>query len=121
MVEYRTPPLDRVFHALADPTRMALVDRLIRGEASVSELAAPLDMSLAAVMQHLSILEDNGIIRSHKSGRTRTCRVDGATLGRAAEWLARRRDQWAQHLDRLGELLAEPPRARKPQQKRRRR
>ncbi|HEX7147457.1 MAG TPA: metalloregulator ArsR/SmtB family transcription factor, partial [Actinomycetota bacterium] len=84
-------PLDRVFHALADPSRRVMVDRLSRGPASVSELARPLDMSLAAVVQHLQVLEASGLIRSQKVGRVRTCQIEPAALRTAEEWITERR------------------------------
>lgn len=99
--------LDVVFHALADPTRRHIVDRLTRGPATVSALAAPLDMSLPAVVQHLHVLEASGLVRSEKRGRVRTCRVDTRTLAAAEQWLSRRRLAWERRLDRLGEILAE--------------
>ncbi|MFD9890495.1 ArsR/SmtB family transcription factor [Amycolatopsis sp. NPDC059027] len=100
--------LDQVFKALADPTRRALVERLVRGPASVSELAAPLTMSLAAVVQHLQVLEASGVIRSEKAGRVRTCQVEPAALRVAEGWLGRQRTPWEHRLDRLGEVVAEP-------------
>ncbi|MFE0024346.1 ArsR/SmtB family transcription factor [Amycolatopsis sp. NPDC059021] len=100
--------LDQVFKALADPTRRALVERLVRGPASVSELAAPLTMSLAAVVQHLQVLEASGVIRSEKAGRVRTCQVEPAALRAAEGWLGRQRTPWESRLDRLGEVFAEP-------------
>lgn len=99
--------LDHVFHALADPTRRAIVERLTRGPASVSELAAPMAMSLAAVMQHLKVLEDSRLLRTEKHGRVRTCTIDPDVLARAEAWLTDRRTLWMQRLDRLGEFLAE--------------
>jgi DNA-binding transcriptional ArsR family regulator len=97
--------LDRTFHALSDPTRRAMVQRLSRGPASVSELAKPLSVSLPAVMQHLAVLEACGIVRSEKVGRVRTCRVEAKVLGQAEQWIAQRREQWERKLDRLGEYL----------------
>src|SRR3981081_2005405 len=73
-------PLDRVFHALGDPSRRLMVERLSHGPASVSELARPLDMSLAGVVQHLQVLEASGLVRSEKGGRVRTCRIEPARL-----------------------------------------
>jgi DNA-binding transcriptional ArsR family regulator len=99
-------PLDRVFHALADPGRRAMVERLVRGPASVSELAAPLDMSLPAVLQHLAVLESSGLVRSEKAGRVRTCRIETVVLRTAEEWIADRRTAWERRLDRLGDYLA---------------
>lgn len=109
--------LDRVFQALADPTRRRMVDRLTRGPASVSELAAPLDMSLPAVVQHLAVLEASGLVRSEKTGRVRTCRVEPTALRTVEHWVAGRRAIWERRLDRLGDFLAEtddqPPRRSK--------
>ena len=98
--------LDLAFQALADPTRRAIVERLARGPASVSELARPLKMSLPAVMQHLAVLEASGLERSEKAGRVRTCRVDSEALGRAERWINDRRSEWERRLDRLGDYLA---------------
>ena len=101
----QSEPLDRVFHALADPTRRALVERLSRGSTSVSELARPLPMSLPAVMQHLQVLESAGLVRSAKVGRTRSCALDLAALGQANRWIEARRREWESRLDRLGDYL----------------
>ncbi len=98
---------DLLFQALADPSRRAMVDRLTRGPASVSELARPLRMSLPAVVQHLHVLEHSGLVRSHKLGRVRTCTVEPAALRAAEQWIADRRAFWEESLDRLGEYLAE--------------
>jgi len=100
-------PVDMVFHALGDPTRRQIVDQLSRGPASVSELAAPLPMSLPAVVQHLRVLEDCGLVESEKVGRVRTCRVRPATMRKAEQWIEERRTEWERRLDRLGEYLAE--------------
>ena len=105
MLNYRTP-LDLAFHALGDPTRRAMVERLSRGPASVSELAKPLAVSLPAVMQHLQVLESSGLVRSEKVGRVRTCRVEPKALSIVEEWVARRRASWERQLDRLGDYLA---------------
>jgi DNA-binding transcriptional ArsR family regulator len=107
----QSPTLDLVFHALADPSRRTIVDRLSRGPASVSELAAPLEMTLSAVVQHLQVLEDSGLVKSEKVGRVRTCRVSSAVLQTAEQWITARRTGWERRLDRLGDYLAE--RARK--------
>jgi DNA-binding transcriptional ArsR family regulator len=101
--------LDRVFHALADPSRRGMVERLCRGPASVSELARPLTMSLAAVVQHLQVLEASGLVRSEKVGRVRTCHIEPSVLGSAEHWISERRTGWERRLDRLGDYLAEPP------------
>jgi len=100
------PDLDRAFHALADPSRRAIVERLAREPASVSALAKPLAMSLPAVMQHLAVLEASGLIRSQKSGRVRMCRVEPEALSRAERWINDRRTEWENRLDRLGDYLA---------------
>lgn len=100
-------PLDRMFHALGDPTRRAVVERLSRGPASVSELAKPLSMALPSVMQHLRVLEASGLIRSEKKGRVRMCRIEPQALTRAEEWLARQRALWDARLDRLEAYLSE--------------
>ena len=105
----QSPSLDLVFQALADPTRRAMVERLVRGPASVSALAEPLRMSLPAVMQHLQVLEASGLVRSEKVGRVRTCQVVPSTLRTAEEWIGERRTLWERRLDRLGEYLAEHP------------
>ena len=97
--------LDRVFQALADPTRRTIVERLSRGEASVTQIAEPLDMSLPAVLQHLQLLEASGIVESQKSGRVRTCRINQKTLQAAEQWIARRRAAWERKFDRLGAQL----------------
>ena len=99
--------LDRVFLALADPTRRSIVERLSKGEASVSQLAEPLDMSLPAVLQHLQLLEGSGLVESEKCGRVRTCRINRKTLQAAEQWIARRRAAWERKFDRLGTYLAE--------------
>ncbi len=101
--------LDRAFHALADPTRRAIVERLAREPASVSALARPLAMSLPAVMQHLAVLEASGLVRSEKSGRVRTCRVAPEALSLAERWINDRRTEWENRLDRLGDYLATLP------------
>jgi DNA-binding transcriptional ArsR family regulator len=97
--------LDRMFHALADPSRRVMVERLSAGPASVSELGRPLAMSLAAVLQHVQVLEASGLVRSHKTGRTRTCSIEQAALRSAESWIAERRTLWERRLDRLGDYL----------------
>ncbi len=99
-------PLDLAFHALADPSRRAIVDRLTRGPASVSELAAPLGMALPTVTQHLAVLERSGVVRSRKHGRTRICRLGGGGLDLAERWITDRRLEAERRLDRLGAWLA---------------
>ena len=93
--------------ALAEPTRGAIVERLARGPATVSDLARPFDMTFAAVVQHLQVLETCGLIASQKVGRVRTCRLEPAGLAPLAQWISERRAQVERRLDRLGDLLAE--------------
>jgi DNA-binding transcriptional ArsR family regulator len=96
-----------VFHALADPSRRSIVARLSQGSASVSDLAAPLPMSLPAVLQHLQVLEESGLVSSVKVGRVRTCTIEPAALRPAERWIVNRRERWERRLDRLGGYLAE--------------
>ena len=98
--------LGLVFHALADPGRRVMVERLSTGPASVSELGRPLAMSLTAVLQHVQVLEASGLVRSQKTGRTRTCSINPAVLRSAESWIAERRAFEERRLDRLGEYLA---------------
>jgi DNA-binding transcriptional ArsR family regulator len=97
--------LDGLFHALADPARRAMVERLSRGPAPVSELARPLPMSLPAAMQHLRVLEAAGLVRSRKVGRVRTCSIESGALSQAEQWINARRIEWEHRLDRLGDYL----------------
>lgn len=106
MLNYQRAPVDRIFHALAEPTRRAMVERLAKGPASVSELAAPFAISLPAVVQHLAVLEASGIVKSEKVGRVRTCRIAPQALSLAEQWINERRAAWERRLDRLGEFLA---------------
>jgi DNA-binding transcriptional ArsR family regulator len=99
--------LDRAFHALSDASRRSIVTRLSRGPASVSELAAPLDMSLSAVAQHIDVLQRSGLVRSEKVGRVRTCRLDPAAMRPVEQWIGQRRATVEAQLDRLGDLLDE--------------
>jgi DNA-binding transcriptional ArsR family regulator len=98
--------LDRLFQALADPTRRVMVERLSQGPASVSELARPFAMTLPAVVQHLQVLEESGLVRSEKVGRVRTCRIEPTALRTAERWIGERRAAWERGLDRLGHSLA---------------
>jgi DNA-binding transcriptional ArsR family regulator len=97
--------LTRVFHALADPTRRAVVERLGRGPAPVSELARPFKMALPSFTQHLSVLEDSGLVRSHKRGRVRTYRLAPKPLAAAETWMTKQRALWERRLDRLDQYL----------------
>lgn len=110
----RSASLDLLFQALADPTRRNMVERLTKGPASVSELAQPFAMSLPAVVQHLSVLEQSGLVRSTKTGRVRTCHLQTGALKRAERWFNDRRAHWERRLDRLGALLAEEEGSDKP-------
>jgi DNA-binding transcriptional ArsR family regulator len=101
----KSTSLDLTFQALADPTRRSMLAQLARGPTSVSELARPLAMSLPAVMQHLAVLEGSGLVRSEKSGRVRTCRIEPQALTLAEQWINHRRIEWDRHLDRLGAYL----------------
>jgi DNA-binding transcriptional ArsR family regulator len=98
--------LDSVFHALADPTRRAVIQRLSRGSATVSELAEPFDMALPSFVKHISVLEKSRLISSHKQGRVRTCRLEHKSLMVAERWLDELRAQWASRYDNLDTLLA---------------
>jgi DNA-binding transcriptional ArsR family regulator len=97
--------VDRVFHALGDPTRRAIVEKLSAGAVSVSSLAKPLDITLAAVVQHVQVLERSGLVRTTKVGRVRTCRIEPKGLTVAERWIEDRRSLWKRRLDRLGALL----------------
>jgi DNA-binding transcriptional ArsR family regulator len=103
------PAVDRIFQALADPSRRMIVEQLSAGPASVSELARPLPMSLPAVTQHLQVLEDSGLVRSEKVGRVRTCRIEPEALRPIERWIHDRRATWERRLDSLGEYLADEP------------
>jgi DNA-binding transcriptional ArsR family regulator len=100
--------IDRVFHALGDPTRRTILEKLSRGAMSVSHLAEPLGLTLAAVVQHLQVLEESDLVRTEKVGRVRTCRIEPKGLSVAKQWIDERRTLWEARLDRLGDLLAEP-------------
>ena len=98
-------PLDAMYQALADPSRRSMVERLSRGPASVSELAAPLAMSMPAVMQHLTVLEASGLVTTKKIGRVRSCQLEPLALTAAEHWINERRRVWEGRLDRLAALL----------------
>jgi len=97
--------LDRIFYALSDQSRRSMIEHLSKKDASVSELAQPFNMSMAAVVQHIQVLEECGLIRTHKSGRVRTCRFEPRTLEVIETWLSHRRRFWERNLDQLGEFL----------------
>jgi DNA-binding transcriptional ArsR family regulator len=102
------PTIDGIFHALGDPTRRAIVVKLCAGPLSVSLLAAPLNITPTAVIQHLRVLEESGLVRTEKVGRVRTCRIEPAGFTVLEEWIRHHRSLWERRLDRLGELLEEP-------------
>lgn len=97
--------LDRIFQALADPTRRAVVERLARGPAAVSELAQPFAMALPSFTQHLAVLERSGLVQSRKLGRVRTYWLAPEPLAPAAQWMAQQREQWERRLDQLDSFL----------------
>jgi len=109
MVNLSHPPLDRTFSALADPTRRAILARLAQGEASVSQLAEPFDISLPATLKHLGVLEKAGLIARTKEGRVSRCRLVADPLKDASEWIAHYRRFWERQLDALAQHLAKTP------------
>ncbi|WP_226635103.1 ArsR/SmtB family transcription factor [Brevundimonas poindexterae] len=107
ILQYQTQPLDLAFQALSDPGRRAMVERLARGPASVSELAAPLPMTLSAVVQHLKVLQDAGLVKSEKVGRVRTCTLEVEAMTRVEAWIAEHKRFWEQRYDQLDAYLAQ--------------
>jgi DNA-binding transcriptional ArsR family regulator len=107
MLQYQPEPLDLAFQALSDPGRRAMVERLSFGPASVSELARPLPMTLSAVVQHLKILEEAGLVKSQKVGRVRTCTLDISAMTKVERWIAERKRFWSQQYDQLEAYLAQ--------------
>ena len=105
MVQHDDPTLDRVFSALGDPTRRAILARLMQGAASVSELAAPHDMTLAGTAKHIRVLSAAGLVTHEKVGRVRTCRLSPVALRHAADWLAQYERFWSDRLDSLEQVL----------------
>jgi DNA-binding transcriptional ArsR family regulator len=101
----KKPTVAQVFHALGDPTRRSILEKLSEGAISVTHLAAPLDMTLAAVVQHLQVLEECGLVKTEKIGRIRTCQIEPAGLSVASQWIADRRTLWERRLDKLADLL----------------
>ncbi|HET6925545.1 MAG TPA: metalloregulator ArsR/SmtB family transcription factor [Hyphomicrobiaceae bacterium] len=112
--------LDRVFHALSDPTRRAIVHRLSRGPASVTELAKPFTLAMPSLLQHLRVLEASRLIRSEKTGRVRTCEMQPSALGLAEGWLGEQRALWEGRLDRMETYVATLQSKEKKHGKRRR-
>jgi DNA-binding transcriptional ArsR family regulator len=111
MMDKKQLDIDPVFSALGDPTRRAMLERLSTGPLStamsVSRLGEPFKMTLAAVVQHLQVLEEAGLVKTEKVGRVRSCRIDSGGLDAAMDWLRARRPEWDRRLDRLGAMLAE--------------
>jgi len=103
----KQPDIHRIFHALGDPTRRAIVERLGDGPVSVSRLAEPFNLTLAAVVQHLQVLEESGLVRTEKVGRVRTCRLNPKGLDAIQQWVQDRRSLWEKRFDWLGNVLAE--------------
>ena len=107
MLQYQAEPLDLAFQALSDPGRRAMVERLARVPASVSELAAPLPMTLSAVVQHLRVLQDAGLVKSEKVGRVRTCSLEVEAMTRVEAWIAEHKRFWEKRYDQLDDYLAQ--------------
>jgi DNA-binding transcriptional ArsR family regulator len=99
--------IDHTFAALADPTRVEIVARLSRGPASVSELAEPYDMSLRAILKHVQVLQDAGVVRTVKEGRVRQCRLEQRALDSTARWIEQVRQRWERRLDRIEDYVKE--------------
>jgi DNA-binding transcriptional ArsR family regulator len=99
--------LDAVLHALADPTRRAIVERLVAGPASLGDLAAPFDFTLTAIGQHVHVLEESGVVTTRKEGRVRKVELRPAALSSAEHWFTQHRKRWEERLDRLGAVLFE--------------
>ncbi len=109
MVNFSGPALDSTFTALADPTRRAILAHLAEGQASVSQLAVPFDISLPGILKHLRVLERAGLIVRSKQGRVSRCRLAAGPLEDAAGWIAFYRQFWERQLDALAQHLAERP------------
>jgi DNA-binding transcriptional ArsR family regulator len=112
--------LDRMFHALADRGRRHMIEQLSAGPASVSELARPLPMTLAAVVQHVQVLEAAGLVRTEKVGRVRRCALRAEALRPVDQWISERQAMWAAAFDRLGDVLSEPQEPDAPHEERKR-
>ncbi len=107
MLNHESASADRVFHALAEANRRAIIERLTRGPATVSELARLLGVTVAGTVQHLQVLQASELVSSEKAGRVRTCQIDPSGLRRAEEWLRLQRTTWEHRLDRLCDVLGE--------------
>jgi DNA-binding transcriptional ArsR family regulator len=108
----KKPNIDRIFHALGDPTRRAMMEKLSHGPMSVSRMAEPFDITLAAVVQHIQVLEECGLVQTEKVGRVRSCRIEPTGLDAMEQWIKDRRSLWERRLDRLGDLFAEQDKKR---------
>ncbi|CAN0654554.1 metalloregulator ArsR/SmtB family transcription factor [Nitratireductor aquimarinus] len=117
MVEYQSPHLDAVFHALSDPTRRAMLHRLSAGKHSVSQLAEPFDMSLAGASKHVKVLEAAGLVSRHVEGRTHYCRLEAARLAEAQAWFRYYERFWSDRLDALQNILEAEDRQKPPAEK----
>jgi DNA-binding transcriptional ArsR family regulator len=100
--------VDRVFQALGDPTRREILEKLTERPHSVSHLAEPLGLTLAAIVQHIQVLEESGLVQTEKVGRVRVCRIEPSGFQVAKQWIEDRRTVWERRLDRLGDLLGKP-------------
>jgi DNA-binding transcriptional ArsR family regulator len=107
-MDYHSEPLNGIFHALADPTRRAVLGRLGRGPASIGELARPFDMALPSFMKHIRLLEQSGWITTRKRGRVRTCAIEKRALAAADDWLSGQRALWEARFDRLDAWAEDP-------------
>jgi DNA-binding transcriptional ArsR family regulator len=108
------PDIDRLFHALGDPTRRAMLDVLSRAPTTVSKLAQRLEITLTAVGQHLQILEECGLVRTEKTGRVRTCSLDSSGFDRLERWVREHRSAWERSLERLAQMLEEEKQKQPP-------
>lgn len=113
-MEHYQQQLDGIFQALADPTRRAVLGRLGRGPASISDLAKPFDMALPSFMKHIRFLEQNGLIRTRKQGRVRTCVIDRQRFAAVETWLSEQRALWEGRTDRLEQFVTTPRKEEKP-------
>ena len=114
MVEFDSPQLDTVFHALGDPTRRGMLARLALGESSIGELAQPFDMSFAGASKHVKVLEDAGLVARRKEGRTHVITLEAGPLAEAERWLRKWEKFWSARLDRLQALIERDNRKEKP-------
>ena len=114
MVEFDSPQLDTVFHALGDPTRRGMLARLALGESSIGELAQPFDMSFAGASKHVKVLEDSGLVSRRKEGRTHVITLEAGPLAEAERWLRQWEKFWSARLDRLQALIERDNRKEKP-------